>query len=149
MKQTTIMKQTMIILTMLALVLSAGALLAGCEAQQKKTETTLPPQPAEQAIIHTSSEGLGDTEIAASSGNGISPAEIAKHNSENDCWAIVDGLVYDLTTYISYHPGGRAILEACGTDATDLFRISHDDNRSQASKARSVLENFYIGNLSQ
>lgn len=140
------MKQTKFILTILALVLFAGTLLAGCEVQQTRTATTLPPQPAEPAIIHTSSGDQGTADISTNSGTGFTLAEIAKHRSETDCWTTIDGSVYDVTDYIYAHPG-QMILEACGTDATELFRISHDDNRSQTSKARSVLENFYIGEL--
>ena len=35
----------------------------------------------------------------------ISPEELSKHNTENDCWLCVRDIVYDVTEYISYHPG--------------------------------------------
>jgi len=49
------------------------------------------------------------------------PDQLASHNSEKDCWFSMHGRVYDVTKFIPHHPGGRAILEACGKDATVLF----------------------------
>jgi cytochrome b involved in lipid metabolism len=31
--------------------------------------------------------------------------EIAKHNTKDDCWIIVDTFVYDLSTFVMDHPG--------------------------------------------
>ena len=37
-------------------------------------------------------------------------------------WIICTGKVYDVTDYISKHPGGRAtIMEGVGKDATNMF----------------------------
>jgi cytochrome b involved in lipid metabolism len=44
--------------------------------------------------------------------------EIAKHNSSEDCWIIVDGKVYDVTEYIDEHPGGDTILNNAGGDSS-------------------------------
>lgn len=52
-------------------------------------------------------------------------SDVAKHNTESDCWTIISGNVYDITSYIPYHPGGAEILRACGTDGTTLFNTRH------------------------
>ena len=53
--------------------------------------------------------------------------EIAKHNSESDCWVIIDGSVYELTDFLPDHPGGKkAILTFAGRDATEEFDMLHD-----------------------
>jgi cytochrome b involved in lipid metabolism len=57
----------------------------------------------------------------------FSAEEVAKHNKENDCWVIIDGSVYDLTSFLPDHPGGKkAILTFSGRDATEEFDMLHD-----------------------
>lgn len=56
--------------------------------------------------------------------------EIEKHNSENDCWLVVDGKVYDSTSVLAWHPGGKAaILGHAGKvhqETSDEFASIHD-----------------------
>ena len=47
--------------------------------------------------------------------------EVAQHNSEMDCWTVVDGCVYNMAPFISSHPGGKKILKAAGIDGTEIF----------------------------
>eukprot|EP00405_Crypthecodinium_cohnii_P012567 CAMPEP_0206442572 /NCGR_PEP_ID=MMETSP0324_2-20121206/13895_1 /ASSEMBLY_ACC=CAM_ASM_000836 /TAXON_ID=2866 /ORGANISM="Crypthecodinium cohnii, Strain Seligo" /LENGTH=519 /DNA_ID=CAMNT_0053910427 /DNA_START=77 /DNA_END=1636 /DNA_ORIENTATION=+ len=48
--------------------------------------------------------------------------EVAKHNSDKDCWMIIDGDVYDVSTFAKFHPGGKqTLLEFGGKDVTDDF----------------------------
>jgi nitrate reductase (NAD(P)H) len=36
--------------------------------------------------------------------------EIEKHDHEGDCWIVVDGKVYDATSVLDWHPGGKAAV---------------------------------------
>lgn len=36
----------------------------------------------------------------------LSVQQIAAHNSIKDCWIVVDGQVWDITDFVSEHPGG-------------------------------------------
>ncbi len=57
--------------------------------------------------------------------------EIEKHDKEGDCWLVIDGKVYDTTSVLSWHPGGKAsLLGHAGKvhqETTDQFSAIHDD----------------------
>lgn len=56
----------------------------------------------------------------------ISPLEVAKHDKIDDCWVVIDGYVYDLTDFISSHPGGPEIIKNnSGKDVTSIFSPIH------------------------
>merc|ERR1712157_100828 len=64
---------------------------------------------------------------ATSAGMSVTQEEIAKHSSETDCWCIVGDEVYDVTNFLSEHPGGqKAIMLFAGKDATEEFDMLHD-----------------------
>ncbi len=37
--------------------------------------------------------------------------EVAKNNTEESLWLIIDSNVYDVTDFIDAHPGGEAVLK--------------------------------------
>lgn len=71
-------------------------------------------------------------------------ADVAAHDSAASCYAAVGGSVYDLTSWISRHPGGeRAILSLCGTDGTAAFTAQHGGQ----ARPEQTLASFKIGTL--
>lgn len=57
----------------------------------------------------------------------ITPEELAKHNTEEDLWVAVHGVVYDFTEFAHEHPAGFAsIFNLAGTDGTDAFTPIHN-----------------------
>ncbi|KAJ5216802.1 hypothetical protein N7468_009810 [Penicillium chermesinum] len=53
-------------------------------------------------------------------------AEVAKHNTRESCWVILYGKVYDVTDFLSSHPGGaKIILKLAGKDATEEYDPIH------------------------
>jgi delta8-fatty-acid desaturase len=55
-----------------------------------------------------------------------SMAEVAKHNTKDDCWIVLDERVYEVTKFIDSHPGGVGpIVNMAGKDATDVFANYH------------------------
>jgi cytochrome b involved in lipid metabolism len=72
---------------------------------------------------------------------------VATHSTQSDCWIIVSGKVYSVSSYIAMHPGGRsAIITMCGKDATAAF-TSRGGTGSHSSSARSLLGTFLVGSL--
>ncbi|KAK3237200.1 hypothetical protein CYMTET_52705 [Cymbomonas tetramitiformis] len=56
----------------------------------------------------------------------ISRDEVSRHNTENDCWIIVDKYVYDVTKFQKFHPGGKWVInQVAGQDATEAFYAMH------------------------
>jgi len=45
--------------------------------------------------------------------------EIAQHNTPDDCWLAAHGVVYDVTSYIALHPGGRFAIVRHGGQVCD------------------------------
>ncbi len=74
----------------------------------------------------------------------LTAAEVAKHDSANDCWSIVRGKVYDLTSFVSRHPGGQSEIKAiCGRDGSSSFLSQHSGD----SQASSQLAAFLLGDF--
>jgi cytochrome b involved in lipid metabolism len=73
-------------------------------------------------------------------------AQVAQHNTSASCYTVVSGSVYDVTSWISQHPGGAsAIKNMCGIDASAAFNGQHGGQARPASE----LAGFKIGTLAQ
>lgn len=71
-------------------------------------------------------------------------ADVAKHATASSCWSAIGGSVYDLTPWITKHPGGPvAITALCGKDGTRAFTGMH----AGAAKPATVLAGYRIGTL--
>ncbi len=91
----------------------------------------------------------GGTQLAA-----FTKENVAEHAAKTDCWTIVSGKVYDITSYVPRHPGGDEILMACGTDGTSLFTKRETTTGKEvgsgtphSSNAASQLESLLMGDL--
>lgn len=149
-------KQLLVVLVLLAVSVAGGGLwlMMG----QNDTDENVSPMTSqtdnksatgsEQATDSTSTTASADPKL-------ITKAELAQHNKKSDCWTIVSGKVYDITSYIPRHPGGDDILLACGADGTSLFTSRETSSGEvvgsgdpHSSSASSQLQRLYIGDLS-
>ena len=74
--------------------------------------------------------------------------QVATHNNAASCWLIIEGRVYDVTSYIDVHPANpRTILGYCGKEATQGFDTK-DRSRPHSAEAKQLLERYRIGTLS-
>jgi len=73
-------------------------------------------------------------------------AEVQQHNSEKSCYTAVNGSVYDVTAWISKHPGGaKAITSMCGKDASAAFDKKHGGE----ARPESELASYKIGTVTK
>ncbi|MBW3003806.1 cytochrome b5 domain-containing protein [Candidatus Woesearchaeota archaeon] len=74
--------------------------------------------------------------------------QISHHSTADDCWLLIDGKVYEVTEFIPSHPGGQALLQGCGSDATELYETRPmGSGEPHSTRARDLLKNYYIGDL--
>jgi DNA-binding beta-propeller fold protein YncE len=64
-------------------------------------------------------------------------AEVAAHNKVDDCWDVIDGLVFDMTEASKSHPGSFT----CGGDGSANYHKNHGPT------IRSRMDPFRIGKL--
>ena len=70
-------------------------------------------------------------------------AEVAKRNTPEEAWIIIDERVYDITNYTSKHPGGEKVLyNMAGKDCTDAFANYHS-----AAIYKKWLPTYLIGEV--
>lgn len=70
-------------------------------------------------------------------------SQVASHNSESSCWMVINGNVYDVTSYIPEHPT-ITITDGCGIDATSMY----EEIAKHQGRANSTLADYLIGTLS-
>lgn len=76
--------------------------------------------------------------------NSYTLADVASHKTQADCWTVVNGEVYNVTSWISKHPGGaQAIVGMCGVDGSAGFNGQH----GTARRPTTELASFKIGTL--
>lgn len=130
----------------------SGIVTSTTNASQTNAEPTPSPSSTSSTPATTSSTSnstTGSTSSPATSAPPATPAgytkaAVAQHNSATSCWTIVSGNVYDLTSWIGQHPGGRErILATCGIDATAPFVAQH----GTVGRAVSVLAGYKLGAL--
>ncbi len=74
-------------------------------------------------------------------------AEVARHASQDDCWMIIAGEVYDFSAYLPKHPSNpRYVLPWCGKEASEAYRTK-TTGRSHSSRADQLLPAYRIGRL--
>ncbi|KAH3674432.1 hypothetical protein WICMUC_003269 [Wickerhamomyces mucosus] len=66
---------------------------------------------------------------------------LKQHIKVDDCWTVLGNKVYNITSYVKFHPGGvEEIMKCAGKDGTSLFMKYH----AWVNYER-MLENCFIG----
>lgn len=71
-------------------------------------------------------------------------ADVAKHNTQADCWMILNNTeVYNFTVFLALHPAGAGpMLPFCGANGTTAF-----NNVGHSSRAVGEEATYLVGNL--
>lgn len=79
--------------------------------------------------------------------SGMTPSQVATHNTPSNCWIIINANVYNVTTYLTSHPGGsETITLYCGKDATDAYNAIKE-GRGHSTSADTELTSIFIGTI--
>ena len=86
------------------------------------------------------------TPTATAAPAGYTMEQVKANNTSSKCWSAINDKVYDLTNWISSHPGGAgAITSLCGTDGTSSFRGQHGGS----GQPQSRLSGYLLGPLNK
>ncbi len=136
-------RAVIIALTVVGVLVGGLIFLSDQNETQQTTQTSVPQNQAS-----------GGETSEADQGTLYTQEEVAMHNTAGDCWTIINDVVYDLTSFISSHPGGEEILRACGIDGSSLFNDRQTtDGQSvgsgtpHSSTAHNILSSLRIGVL--
>ena len=73
--------------------------------------------------------------------------EVAAHSSPGDCWMVIHGKVYDVTTYLPDHPSRPEVIEAwCGKEGSEAYETK-TKGRRHSETADRMLDGYFIGDV--
>ncbi len=108
------------------------------------TRPAATPTPTPTTVAATPTAKATPTPTPSATQAGYTMADIKKANTRAKCWSAIDGNVYDLTAWISAHPGGAsAITFLCGTDGSNAFKAQHEGQ----GKPSMRLSQYLLGPL--
>lgn len=79
----------------------------------------------------------------------ITMSDVAKHNTPENCWIVVEDKVYDLTSFIAQGQHPPVITDSCGKDGTITFNTRGGRNSPHPEQANQILSTLYKGQLAK
>lgn len=126
-------------------ILSVGFILGYGTWVKEQKQTSTNSNPTAQESTPTNQPVQSTTPEQSTSK--LTAIEVAKRNTANNCWIIINGNVYDIGRYLDLHPGGAdVIVPYCGKDGTQAFETQGGRGRHN-SQAQQELKNHLIGPL--
>jgi cytochrome b involved in lipid metabolism len=115
----------------------------------KRTTQEVPQQEAKEVVQEPVQQEIKENSsvqsVSVSSEITLSADEVAKHNTRDDCWTIINGNILNLVTYMDAHPGGVGnIMLSCGIDSSSYYsQVGH------SNYADSLFADYYVGKLNE
>ena len=79
--------------------------------------------------------------------NQFTLSEVQSHNTIDDLWTIYKNNVYDITEFVSKHPGGNIILNSAGKNVEDVWNSMGYGWHAKSERIIKKLEKYKIGTL--
>ena len=143
------------IVVVVLIAIGAFVFVASDETSEE-TDTSQSTQQSTQSETQNTDQATTNETDQSDTGSALTEAAVAMHNSKEDCWMIINGMVYDVTEFVAKHPGGDSIVTGCGTDATTLFETRTTESGQtvgsgtpHSSRAASQLDDYLLGALVQ
>ena len=123
------------------LIWNKGTAVKATPTHKKSTSVT----PSKSPTVSQSPTPTKSASPTASSGlTKLTIEEVSKNDSVTSCWSIIYGNVFNLTKWITKHPGGAEKIRAiCGKDGTNSFERQHTGDGG----ASNQLSAYFIGKL--
>jgi cytochrome b involved in lipid metabolism len=123
----------------LIIILFTVFVLTACSSSPSAGTDNIESESLQQQEIEVQSESESATTT-------YTMAEVEANSSKESCYTIIDGKVYNITSYIPQHPGGeRDIMKICGRDGSSMFGRQHGGD----SEPEAKLQSLYIGELTE
>ncbi|KAH0609008.1 uncharacterized protein H6S33_001236 [Morchella sextelata] len=115
---------------------NGGNAAPSSQGQDSGSAASIPGQTATHSVLKDSASGQdpGTVSKPATKKEFSIPEkeftleEVAAHNTKDNVWVVVKGVVMDVTNFLEDHPGGvQAVMNFAGRDATEEFAMLHDD----------------------
>lgn len=143
------MKKLATVSLVIFLVIVTAVMTAGLVFYQNRKDTQVNNSNTNSAVTNTIKNITSSSKSLT-----LDIKEVAKHNKQTDCWMVISGKIYDITSYFGSHPGGNAnMLATCGKDATDAY-MTQDPNATSSgsrsahsSRAKGMLSSYFVGDL--
>ena len=104
------------------------------EDEDERPRTATSPAPSTK----TQTQAAVQENVSAS----FTLAQVAEHSTATNCYSVINGSVYNLTSFVSKHPGGQsAIKSMCGVEGTAAFSGQHGGQGTPTS----VLAQYKVG----
>lgn len=143
------MKKAVLVVVIIAS-LVAGSVLVGGFLQKNSKSKSASSNPVSSQVVNQSQAGNSSASSSSttnSSTKTYTASEVSQHSSETDCWIIISNNAYDVTSFLSEHPGGAfEITPYCGKDATQAFE-TQGGRGAHSQTANEMLATYFIGTV--
>lgn len=119
-------------------------LLAWCDTSNPMRQplpVTTWTQTQTQTVVQTPVVKPTNTPTPAPVSNSYTMQDVKKHNTSSDCWTVINGKIYNMSSFASQHSGGPSSIDStCGKDGTSVYARQH-------WSSTSLIRNFFVANL--